>query len=164
MLYLTPHPWYIEPLIHDILTPYPRYFDPSIHGILTSQPWYIDPLLMIVWPHYPWYFETSTHGILTPFPYFDPFPWYFDPPTHGNRTPYPWYFNPPIHVILIPLAISWLSMKGSKYHGSSIYHTGRSVFNKRAQYTTGVNIPYISSNFIKEHIHFAYINFIISKE
>jgi hypothetical protein len=43
--------------------------------------------------------------------------WYFWPPSQ-------WYIEPPIHVILTPLPISWLEMRGSKYHGGSIFHTG----------------------------------------
>ena len=47
--------------------------------------------------------------------FWTPYPWYFEPPTHGILTPYPWYFD--------PLPITWLEMRGSNYHGGSIYHT-----------------------------------------
>ena len=90
MIYRLPYPWY--------LTPYQ---------------WYFDALPMAFWP--------PTYGISPPPPY----PWYFDPPTHGILTPlsmviWPpsqWYIEPPIHGILTPLSISWLEMRGSKYHG-----------------------------------------------
>ena len=50
-------------------------------------------------------YRHPTHGILTPYL------WYIDPllMIHVYRAPYPWYFH--------PLPISWLEMRGSKYHG-----------------------------------------------
>jgi hypothetical protein len=96
-----------------ILTPLPMVFWPPTHGILTASPWYFDPPTHGISTPYPWYFDSL------PMVYRTPYPWYLDP--------YPWYFD--------PLPITWLEMRGSKYHGGSIYHTGKSVFNKGGQYT-----------------------------
>jgi hypothetical protein len=83
--------------------------------------------------------------------------------------PYPWYFDPPPNGISNPLSMvfSWLEMRGSKYHGDSIFHTGGSIFNKgggqytmdenwpRSQFTMGFKIPQcmtpILSSFITYH-------------
>jgi hypothetical protein len=63
----------------------------------------------------------SGHGILPPSNrIWSPIPMVY-------RPPYPWYFD--------PLPISWLEMRGSKYHGVSIYHTRGSVFKKVGQNT-----------------------------
>jgi hypothetical protein len=107
----TPYWWHIESPTHGISTPtmvfwpsYPWYIyiDPPIHGILTPYPWCFDPIPMVHRPPYPWYFYLLT----VPMVY---------------RIPYPWYFD--------PLPISWLEMRGSKYHGGSIYHTGGSIYH-----------------------------------
>ena len=69
----------------------------------------------------------SGHGILPPSNrIWSPIPMLY-------RPTYPWYFD--------PLPISWLEMRGSKYHGVSIYHT-RGPFSKR-----WVKIPYDTGPF-----------------
>jgi hypothetical protein len=52
------------------------------------------------------------------------------------------------------MVFSWLEMRGAKYHGDSIFHTGGPIFNKgagqytmdenwpRSQFTMGFKIPY----------------------
>jgi hypothetical protein len=87
-----------------VFDPLPMVFWRPTHGILTPYLWYIapPPLSMVFWPTYPWYIDPLSMVI-----------W---PPSQ-------WYIEPPIHGILTPLPISWLEMRGSKFHtGGSIYH------------------------------------------
>ena len=122
MIYRPPYPSYIDPTTHGIW--------PPINGILTCYPWYIDPL-------YPWYFDPPTHGILTPL-------------SMVIWPPSQWFIEPPIHGILTPLPISWLEMRGSKFHTG-----GQNTMDEnwpRSQFTMGVKIPYDTDPFFIHHL------------
>ena len=92
---------------------------------------------------YPWYIYHHTHGIWPPINgILTSYPWYIDPLSMVFWPPSQWYIEPPIHGILTPLPISWLEMRGSKYHGGSIFHTGGSIFNKGRGNIPWIKIPW----------------------
>jgi hypothetical protein len=105
-----------QPPTHCILTPLLMVYRHPTHGTLTPYLWYIDPLLMAYRVPYLLYIYPY-HGILTLLPMVH----INRPPIRGILTPYPWYFD--------SLPISWLEMRGSKYHGGSIYHTEGSIYH-----------------------------------
>ena len=141
---------------------------------------YIDPS-MVYWTPYLWYIKSPTYSISNPLPivFWPPYQWNIKPPLvlssasskiameywpplphhvilkpilMAYRPHYLWYFESHSHVILNPLTISWLEMRGFKITwGFDLPYRGNSFFNRGlnipwCQYVKGFKIPYDTSD------------------
>ena len=134
MVFWHPLPMEYWPPTDGISTPLPMVFWPPYPWNINPLPWYFDPLPMVFWPPYPWYINPTTNGIMVPLPMV-------------YQPPYPWYFDLPAYLLI--------RNGGSKYHGGSIYHTGRGgQFSIRRfnipwmKIDPGVNLPWGSKYYM----------------
>ena len=106
-------------------------WDVILVGLLITFFFKLNKVINLTPPH-PWYIAPCTHGMLTPYPwYFALLSMVFWPLTHGISNTVPMVLWPTIHGIIVHLHISSLEMRGSKYHGGSIYNTGEDQFSIR---------------------------------